>query len=38
MNIILTESQYFKLLNEETGGLDMFVDQIVEQWEIQLIL
>jgi hypothetical protein len=32
MNIILTESQYFKLLNEETGGLDMFVDQIVEKF------
>jgi len=32
MNIILTESQYFKLLNEETGGLDMFVDRIVEKF------
>ena len=32
MNIILTESQYFKLLNEETGGLDMFIDQIVEKF------
>jgi hypothetical protein len=32
MNIILTESQYFKLLNEETGGLDLFVDQIVEKF------
>ena len=32
MNIILTESQYFKLLNEETGGMDLFIDQIVEKF------
>ena len=32
MNIILTESQYKKLLNEETGGLDSFIDQIVEKY------
>ena len=32
MNIILTESQYLKLLNEETGGLDLFIDQIVEKF------
>jgi hypothetical protein len=32
MNIILTESQYKKLLNEETGGLDLFIDQIVEKF------
>jgi hypothetical protein len=32
MNIILTESQYFKLLNEETGGMDLFIDQIVNKF------
>lgn len=32
MNIILTESQYYKLLNEETGGLDSFIDQIVNKF------
>jgi hypothetical protein len=32
MNIVLTESQYFKLLNEETGGLDSFIDQIVNKY------
>ena len=32
MNIILTESQYFKLLNEETGGMDIFIDQIVNRF------
>jgi hypothetical protein len=32
MNIILTESQYFKLLNEETGGIDLFIDQIVKKY------
>jgi hypothetical protein len=32
MNIVLTESQYFKLLNEETGGLDLFIDQIVNKY------
>ena len=32
MKIVLTESQYFKLLNEETGGMDLFIDQIVEKF------
>jgi hypothetical protein len=32
MNIVLTESQYFKLLNEETGGLDLFIGQIVNKY------
>jgi hypothetical protein len=32
MNIVLTESQYYKLLNEETGGLDSFIDQIVKKF------
>jgi hypothetical protein len=32
MKIILTESQYYKLLNEETGGLDSFIDQIVRKY------
>ena len=32
MKIVLTESQYYKLLNEETGGIDLFIDQIVEKF------
>ena len=32
MNIILTESQYTKLLNEETGGLDSFINQMVSRF------
>ena len=32
MKIILTESQCHKLLNEETGGLDSFIDQIVTKY------
>jgi hypothetical protein len=32
MNIILNESQYLKLLNEETGGLDSFIDQMVNRF------
>ena len=32
MNIILTESQLYKLLNEETGGLDAFVNQIITKF------
>ena len=32
MKIVLTESQYYKLLNEETGGLDLFIDQIVNKF------
>jgi hypothetical protein len=32
MNIILTESQYTKLLNEETGGLDLFINQMVSRF------
>jgi hypothetical protein len=32
MNIILNESQYLKLLNEETGGLDLFIDQMVNRF------
>lgn len=32
MNIVLTESQYYKLLNEETAGLDLFIGQIVEKF------
>lgn len=30
MNILLTESQYKRLLNEETNGLDIFIQKIVD--------
>jgi hypothetical protein len=32
MNIILSESQYAKLINEETGGMDLFIDQMVNKF------
>ena len=32
MKIILTENQYIKLINEETGGLDSFINQIVTKY------
>ena len=32
MNILLTESQYKRLLNEETNGLDIFIQKIVDSF------